>query len=249
MRIAALYDIHANLHALDAVLAEVDAVRPDSILIGGDVALGPMPAETLARLAERGDRVRFIRGNCDREIAAALETPLDETNIWKVRTHWCAERLDASQRELLSRLSETAILDVDELGPVLFCHGSPRSDEEIITHITSAARMNEMLASVEQKLVVCGHTHVQFDRSIAGKRVVNAGSVGMPYEDSPGARWALLGPRVRLMRTAYDVAAAAEEIRKSGFPQADEFVRKFLLDPPKAREATEFFENAAGSRA
>jgi putative phosphoesterase len=90
----------------------------------------------------------------------------------------------------------TVELAVDGLGRVLFCHGSPRSEHEILTRISPPARVAAALAGVAADIVVGGHTHVQFDRSVAGHRLVNAGSVGMPYEGARGAYWALLGASV-----------------------------------------------------
>ena len=137
-------------------------------------------------------------------------------------------------------------MTVDGLGRVLFCHGSPRSDEEILTRISSEERVAAACAGVEEATVVCGHTHVQFDRDVAGKRLVNAGSVGMPYEAQPGAYWALLGPDVELRRTAYDLEAAAAAIRATGFPGADELGgRERPHRARRAEEATEQFERLA----
>src|SRR5262245_31179904 len=170
MRIAALYDIHGNRPALEAVLEEVDRIRPDLILVGGDVALGPMPRETLDMLMARGDGVRFIRGNCDREMVEAhrvggsgdqAERP---KKPWSERTEWAARQCTPEQRALLAELPTTLALNVDGLGPTLFCHGSPRSDDEILTAVTPETRLEEVLRGVTQPLVVSGHTHVQYDR-------------------------------------------------------------------------------------
>jgi predicted phosphodiesterase len=136
-------------------------------------------------------------------------------------------------------------VEVDGLGAVLFCHGSPRSDEEILTRISAEARVAAAVAGVEERVVVSGHTHVQFDREIAGKRLVNPGSVGMPYGAQPGAYWALLGPDVQLRRTAYDLEAAAEAVRATGFPAAGEHAADNVLTVPTAEEATEQFERMA----
>jgi hypothetical protein len=134
---------------------------------------------------------------------------------------------------------------VDGLGPVLFCHGSPRSDDEILTAVSPEERVVAALGGVDEAIVVCGHTHAQFDRRVSGKRLVNAGSVGMPYEAKPGAYWALLGPEVELRRTAYDLAATAEAIRATGFPEADALAAENVLAVPSAAEATERFEAMA----
>jgi putative phosphoesterase len=227
-RVAALYDIHANLPALDAVLADAEAA--DIIVVGGDFAHGPLPAETVDRLRGLGERVRFIRGNADREVGG--------------EDAWQREPLGDERLRFLAGLAETLTLDVDGLGSALFCHGSPRSDEEIITAVTPEARLGRILAGVGEAVVVCGHTHHQFDRSVGGIRVVNAGSVGMPYEGRPGAFWAMLGPDVELRSTAYDLDAAAAVIMASGYPGADELVDT-LRNPPGADEVARHFESLA----
>jgi predicted phosphodiesterase len=197
-RVAALYDIHGNLPALEAVLAEVEALGVDAVVVGGDVAAGPMPRETLEVLHARRD-ARFIRGNADRELAVGAPEPAGEAArpAWS----WLTDHLDDEQREWLAGLDLSLTVDVEGLGAVLFCHGSPRSDEEIITRLSPDERVAPMLTDVAEPVVVCGHTHVQFDRPIDGRRIVNAGSVGMPYQDRPGAYWALLSDVVDLRRT------------------------------------------------
>jgi predicted phosphodiesterase len=234
-RVAALYDVHGNLPALEAALAEVDA---ETILVGGDAVLGPMPAETLELL--RGRDAIFIRGNCERQVVGPPAAADDE---WDARAQWAHAQLDEEQLSFLRALPHPLSLEVDGLGAVLFCHGSPRSDEEILTAITPPKRLDPMLDGVQERVIVCGHTHVQFDRLVGDRRLVNAGSVGMPYEGQPGtAAWALLGPEVELCRTGYDAAAAAERIRASGMPGADEFADEFVLSQTGPDEATAHFE-------
>jgi putative phosphoesterase len=188
VRVAALYDIHGNLPALDAVLAEVDA---DVIVVGGDTVLGPRPVETLERLRSLAGDVRFIRGNADREI-------YDEPGLAPPELlEYVRSRLSVEQVDFLRTLPLTV-----SIGRVLFCHATPRNDEEIFTKISPDERWAEALAGVDADVVVCGHTHVQFDRRIGDVRLVNAGSVGMPYEHEPGAYWALLdGADVELRHT------------------------------------------------
>lgn len=250
MKIATLYDIHGNLPALQAALAEIEQIHPDLMLVGGDVVSGPMPRAVLERLLEFGERVRFIRGNADREVVMAFDgLPLDPGLPEHVReiTLWTAKQLTRSHRDFLAQLPEQAILDVDGLGDVLFCHGSPRSDEEIVTAITPEARLREILAGVKQPIVVCGHTHVQFDRRADSVRIVNSGSVGMPY-DEPGAYWLLLGPGIEFRRTHYDLEQAAATIRTSGYPLAEDFADNNVLKPATAAEATALFESMASQR-
>jgi len=236
--VAALYDVHGNLPALEAVLAEIpdDAV----LLAGGDVVLGPMPRETLAVLRERG--ATFIRGNCERLV---LAPPAGE-DVWDFWTRWAHDQLGEDDLAFLRGLPHPLHLDVDGLGGVLFCHGSPRSDEEILTAITPPKRLDPILDGVQERLIVCGHTHVQFDRRIGDRRIVNAGSVGMAYEGEPGAAaWALLGPDVALRHSHYDVEAAASAIRASGMPSAEEFVNEYVLQQTSPEEATAHFEARA----
>ena len=190
MPVAALYDIHGNLAALEAVLQEV----PDdaTIVVGGDVALvGPQPAEVLDRLRGLGDRVLWLRGNTDRELdpnedGLAPPAMLDETRA----------RLSDEQVGFLVGLPSTVQID-----RVLYCHATPRNDLDIFTEETPEERLVDIFAGVDADVVVCGHTHMQFDRTIGGTRVINAGSVGAPYEDEPGAYWLL---DLEHRRTAYD---------------------------------------------
>ena len=234
MQVAALYDVHGNLPALEAVLSEVDA---DVILSGGDLVLGPMPSECLERLRERG--ATFIRGNGDRAVSGADDP-------WAERVRWVSEQLSEEQLAFVRQWPHPLGLEVDGLGPVLFCHGSPRSDEEILTAITPPKRLDPILDGVREQVIVCGHTHVQFDRIVGDRRLVNAGSVGMPYEGEAGiACWALLGPHVELRRSRYDAEAAAAAIRASGYPDAEEFVQEYILAPASAEEATAHFEGVA----
>ena len=249
MRVAALYDIHGNRPALEAVLAEVDTLGCDRIVVGGDVSLGPSPSEVLDLLARRGEQVAFVRGNCDRDMATAPLREPDPSQPWDARLRWAAEQITAEQRAMLGALPLTLRLEIAGLGPVLFCHATPRSDEEIVTRLTPESRLAGPLAGVEERVIVSGHTHVQYDRQVHGRRWVNAGSVGMPYEGRTGAYWALLGPEVELRRTPYDSDRASEQIRATSFPKAEEFAREIFVTPRTAEQASEWFERMAEERA
>jgi predicted phosphodiesterase len=235
-RVAALYDIHGNLPALEAALADADALAPDLYLIGGDIVSGPMPAETLELLLGLGQRALFIRGNADRTLVELQERPNDL---------WTNDRVSPARRAFLASLPELRAVTIEGLGETLFCHGSPRSDEEIVTTATPETALLEMLDDVREAVVVGGHTHMQFDRRVDRWRVVNAGSVGMPY-GATGAHWALLGPGVELRRTPYDVDEAANRILATGWPQAERFVEENLRAVPDAAEAVAYFEGLAG---
>ena len=241
MRVAALNDIHGNLPALEAVLAEVEREEVDLIVCGGDMVSGPLPRETLDVLLGLGERARFVLGNADRWFLDVYDGRTEPEPV----DAWLVEQVGESERGFFAGLPSHVVVDVDGLGDVFFCHGSPRSEDEIITAITSRDRLQPMLEGVKERVVVCGHTHVQFDRVVAGKRLVNPGSVGMPYEDTPGARWALLAEDIELRRTEYDRETAADRFLESGWGRRDEFVEKYLFSPPSAVAATEHFERLA----
>ena len=205
MRVAALADIHGNIHALEAVLAELERERVDAVVSCGDVD-GPFGRECVARL-ERLPRVHFVKGNAD------------EAFDWPA----------------------TVELEVDGLGEVAFCHGSPRRVDEILTKVSSDERVASALAGTVAAVVVGGHTHVQFDRRAAAYRLVNAGSVGMPYEGVRGAFWALLGPDAELRRTDYDVDEAAAALEAAGATDQAGWLR----EPPDPDEVSAYFEGQA----
>jgi putative phosphoesterase len=242
-RVAALADIHGNLPALEAVLSDLARETVDLILVCGDVASGPLPAETLDVLRDL-PRARFVRGNADRSLVTAFDG--GQLSSWPgPAADWCAAQLTREHRDFLASFSETIPVSVDGLGRVLFCHGSPRSDEEMMTSETSDERLRELIADVDADVVVCGHTHMPFERPVGRVRVVNPGSVGMPY-GNPGAFWALLGPGVEYRRTDYDREAAAARIRKSSWPGAEEFARENVLSVASAEEAFAFFRAHGG---
>jgi putative phosphoesterase len=232
MRIAALYDIHANLPALDAVLRDVRQAQVDQIVIGGDLVLGPMPREALDCLQDLEIPVHFIEGNCDREVLAQLAGTVPNTLPEQVRKNirWVAQQLRLEDQLVLASWPKTLLLEVPEVGKVLFCHATPRTDNEIFTRLTPEVQLRPVFEGVAS-VVVCGHTHMQFDRTIGSVRVVNAGSVGMPF-GKPGADWLLLGPQVELRHTDYDLTKAAERIRLTNYPQAEDFAARNVLAQP-----------------
>jgi putative phosphoesterase len=242
MRIAALYDIHGNIHALDAVLAEVVDSGPDLIVVGGDVASGPFPRATIERLMDLPLPSRFVMGNADRELIEAFVGSDGDPSALGSSTEWCARQLTEYEVEFIRKFERLVSVEVDGTRLVTFCHGSPRSDEELITPVTPVERVAPMLLGVGSKIVVCGHTHMQFDRRIAGVRLVNAGSVGMPYARAPGAYWALVGQDVDLRHTMYDVDAAAAAIRACEWPEATEFANENVVRVPSSEEAIAIFE-------
>jgi predicted phosphodiesterase len=256
MRVAALYDIHGNLPALDAVLQDIRQADIDQIVVGGDVIPGPMPRETLGRLLDLGLPTHFIYGNGELAILTQMEgARTGSVNYWGTMTgarppesiieiyRWTAAQLQPEFELVLARWPKTFQLEIGGLGQVLFCHSTPRSETEGFTRLTAEDRLLPIFEGLNATVVVCGHTHMQFDRMIGRTRVVNAGSVGMPFGE-PGAYWLLLGPEVRLRHTPYDLAKAAERIRATSYPQAKEFAAHNVLQPPSEKQMLEAFSKA-----
>ncbi|MGH9238458.1 MAG: metallophosphoesterase family protein [Vicinamibacterales bacterium] len=245
MRIAALYDIHANLPALDAVLAELRRERVDEIIVGGDVLPGPMPCETLALLSSLQAPVKFIHGNGELAVLAQIEAA-DPSSVtyWgttsgnpppesvKETFRWTAAQISSGCGPLL-RWPRTYRRTIDGIGEVLFCHATPHSETDCFTRLTREDALAPVFNTVDAALVVCGHTHMQFDRVVAGVRVVNAGSVGMPF-GKPGADWLILGPDVELRHTDYDFEEAAAQARATTYPQARELAESIVKPPSEA---------------
>lgn len=214
MKVAALYDVHGNVPALEAVLAD-GAAEADAIVFGGDLIWGAWPRETLELARSLGGRARFIMGNTDRR---SLTDDDDPSGLW------VQERLDEEDRSFVLSWPLTLPLD-----GALYCHGTPRSDTEVVTPVSPESFWQEVLAGVAEEIVVCGHFHYQYDERHGGHRVVNAGSVGNPTV-RPVAWWAMLdGGQVELRTTEYDTRATAQAWLETGFPRTD-FVDE-LLEP------------------
>jgi predicted phosphodiesterase len=215
VRVAALYDVHGMPHALEAVLAEVERERVDAIVFGGDIFCGPLPRETLELV--RSVDAQHVRGNCEREPDERLQRLLGNDVMDWARA-WSA----------------TVALD-----GVLYCHATPRDDMPILTEASSQERFDDALEGVAARLVVAGHTHIQFRRG----RFVNAGAVGMPYEGEVAAFWTIVGGEIEFRKTPFDVERAVADIRASDWPNADEFVSENLLAAPSRAEAIAHFES------
>jgi putative phosphoesterase len=225
MRVAALYDVHGNVPALEAVLAEVEREAVDEVVFGGDLTWGPQPREAL-ELVRSVENAAYVRGNADRDP--------DE---------WERSQLSAGEIAFLQGQPPTI-----ERDGVLYCHATPRSDDEVVTPATPDERLAEILAGVEQRVVVAGHTHMQQNRVVDGIRFVNAGSVGLPYEGETAAFWALLvDGEPELRKTALDPERVAEVFRRSGWPRASEMLHERILRPATREEATKVLEGRASA--
>ena len=243
MNVLAVYDIHGNIDALEAVLADPRAAAPDALVVGGDTVPGPFARAALDRLEHLDVPLHWIRGNGERETAAQaapgapVPAPDDDALITAAMT---AENLGAARAMALGELPLTLTLD-----GVLYCHATPRSDEEIVTRASSAERYAEVLGDAAAALVVAGHTHQQDDRRVGDVRFINAGSVGLPYEGDGAARWLWVADgRPDLRATEYDAAAAGIRMLAAGWPDEDS-VRAALIDPVDPLIVTELFESRA----
>ena len=244
MRVAVLNDIHGNQTALEAVLAEVREAHVDRIVAGGDVFPGPVSHVVLRTLVNCGLPVDFLYGNGEVAILDELAGKSPRVpESYRPSIRWNAEQLSAAEREFISQWPMTRRMSVPPIGDVLFCHATPRNENDIFTARTPEDRLLAMFDSADAALVVCGHTHLVMDRTIGRTRVVNPGSVGMPFGPR-GADWMLLGPAVEFRHTDYDFAGAVERVRASGYPAAEEFATKYILQPPSEEDMLKVYENA-----
>jgi len=238
VRVAALHDVHGNLPALEAVLADVARDGVELIVFGGDVAAGLLPVETIERLMELNG-ARFVMGNADRVLVELFDGQ-GEISEGSLIDAWCAAQLERRHRDFLASFEPTVVV-----GEVCFCHATPHDDMPVLTRASPDDRVRRLIGDIDQSVVVCGHTHMQYDRMVHGIRVVNAGSVGMPYGTTE-ACWALVdGTDVELRRTRYDLEAAAERLRESGHSNRDELIAENVLTTPSEDETVAFFESLA----
>ncbi|MCV9993970.1 metallophosphatase family protein [Paeniglutamicibacter sp. ZC-3] len=240
--VAVLSDIHGVLPVLEAVLAEPAVAAAERIVVTGDHAAGPQPTEVLDLLAALGERAVLVRGNADRELAAvargaSIEVP-DEV------VPWAAAQLAPEHISLLEQLPHPVTLEVHGFGPVLFCHGTPRDDEEVVLVDSRLGRWTEVFAGLpdEVQTVVCGHTHMPFVRLVDRRLVVNPGSVGMPY-GRPGGNWALLHDgAVSLHRSTIDVEQTIERVvAESSYPNRRQWAEYFIGSTASDAEALTVF--------
>jgi len=257
MRVAVLYDIHGNLPALEAVLAEMQKSDIDRVVVGGDVLPGPLPCETLDLLLGLDFPVEFIYGNGELAVLAQVAAgdsgevtysgtvsgePLPEPLQGIIR--WTAGQLRADEEDAVRAWPGTVEIDHPDLGGVLFCHATPWSETDGFTRLTSEESLLPVFSGLRSKLVVCGHTHMQFDRMVGTTRVVNAGSIGMPF-GKPGADWLVLAGNIELRHTPYDLASAANRVRATQYPQAEEFASGSILAPPSEEDMAQAFANVS----
>ncbi len=249
MKVAALYDIHGNLPALEAVLDELRGEGVDRVVVGGDVLPGPMPRETISRLVSLDLPVEFIYGNGETAVLEHLagREPGKVPDLYQPAIRWTAEEVRATHGSAIAGWPMTRQVDIPGIGNVFFCHATPRNEDEIFTATTPEERLLPIFGGLGAPVVVCGHTHMQFDRIVGRTRVVNAGSVGMPFGE-PGADWLLLGDGdtgLQLRHTAYDLQAAAGRVRSTAFPWPEDFATRYILQPPSAVGMLEVFTRAS----
>jgi predicted phosphodiesterase len=236
-----LYDIHGNIDALEAVLADPRAAGADAVVVGGDTVPGPFAGAVLDRLESLTPPVHWVRGNGEREVAEAVGARRPEPeDLAAVTAAVTAAELGAGRAHMLGELPLVQVVD-----GALYCHASPRRDDDMLTRLSPPERWGEALAGVTEPLVVAGHTHQQDDRAVGGVRFVNAGSVGLPYEGDGAARWLwVAGGRPELRRTAYDAVGAGQRMLAAGWPDTESLTAA-LIEPVEPMVVTRLFEDLA----
>jgi putative phosphoesterase len=242
MRLAVLNDIHGNLPALDAVLVDVRSAGVDRIVCGGDLIVGPMSKGVLDRLSTIAMPVEYLLGNAEVAVLeqVAGRVPAAVPERYRPSIEWTARQVEA-YADAIAAWPKTIRLDVDGIGSVVFCHGTPRDENEIFTRLTPEERLTPLVEPLGAALIVCGHTHMQFDRRVGITRVVNAGSVGLPW-GRRGAEWLLIAGDVELRHTDYDTRAAADDVRATGYPDVDDFFANGVSSPPSIEQMEQAYE-------
>jgi diadenosine tetraphosphatase ApaH/serine/threonine PP2A family protein phosphatase len=232
--LACLADVHGNSAALDAVLASDEFAEAGAVAFLGCTTTGPDPHGVLERCADLTIPVFHLAGNGERwvlELASGVRPPEREVDEWLVAAHGDEGLAAIGSWPGGLRAAHPAV------GGVRLCHGSPRSDIELLTTLTGDGRLREATAGVAEAVVVHGHTHVQYRRAAVGKVITGAGSVGLPYAAGPGARWALISDEVRLVVTRYDLDRAEALVAATGYP-ADAYLQTLRQPPsPEAKTA------------
>ncbi len=244
MKIAAIYDIHANLPALQAVLDDIEQCNVDLVIVGGDVIAGPMPSATLAALQNFARPMQFILGNAEAELLRCVAgAPINGlTERADAEARWQASVLSTPEIDFIASWANIISLHVAGLGEVLFCHATPHSNIEIFTTQSDAARLRQLFQPLTADYVICGHTHMPFQRTLDDLQIINAGSVGMPFGKT-GADWLLIDAAPQLRHTDYDLNAAARVISASNYPEATEFATNNVLQSPSQAQALTFLSH------
>lgn len=242
VKVLVLNDIHGNVDALEAVLSDFEAAAPDAIVVGGDAVPGPFARAVLDRLDSVSVPLYYIRGNGERETAEAVDATTAPAggDLVAVTAAMTAAEVGPDRARALGDLPLLV-----ELDGVLYCHATPRADDEMVTRASTPERYAAVLAGIEARVVIAGHTHQQDDRHVGTVHFVNAGSIGLPYEGDGAARWArVLDGTPELRSTVYDAEAAGVRMLAAGWPD-EESVRASLIDPVDPSTVTELFERLA----
>jgi putative phosphoesterase len=246
MRVALIADIHGNLVALDAVLADIERARPDRVVCLGDVAAtGPQPREVVERLRSLG--CAAVTGNADAWLLNPRSDASDDEDTRRIEEidRWCAAQLAPAHLGYLREFQPLLTVPLSgEVGLLCF-HGSPRSFDDVILATTPASELEHMLAGFRATVMAGGHTHIQMLRRHGAAAIVNPGSVGLPFElidpsgqtrNPPWAEYALVGWQagrlsVELRRVPVDTASIVRAALASGMPHAEWWAEDWTTTP------------------
>jgi predicted phosphodiesterase len=236
-RIAVVSDVHGNVPAFAACLADIAAADVAGVAILGDLTWGPQPREILAMVAELGVPSWGIRGNAERaviDMAAGTRPTEVAVDQWMIDEH------GSDGVAVLAGFAASLSVDVGSIGRIRFCHGSPRSDIELLTPATSATLIAEVTLGVPERTIAHGHTHLQYQRSVGQHTVFGPGSVGIPYgtDGRTGARWAVASDAIELRVSSYDIEESIDIARRVGYPGLPNY-EKYLRTPPTLDELVE----------
>jgi putative phosphoesterase len=236
MRIAAIYDIHGNISALEAVIDVISTKQVDTVVIGGDVVAGPFPRETLSLLQKISVPTYYLLGNAESDVIRLILGQPSDGMSEKANevAGWVVDQLTSEQKDFLLTWTDSLQLTLAPRYRAYFCHGTPRSNTEIFTLVTPEERVKAIFRQTDASVYICGHTHMQFERTVENIHIVNAGSVGMPFGGTT-ADWLLIdGNEFEFVHTEYSLQSAVERMRTSGYPDVENFIQNNVIhSPPK----------------
>jgi putative phosphoesterase len=235
LKLAVLADIHGNLPALEAVVHDMLRQGVTRILVAGDLTRGPDDNGVIRLLQTIPGWV--IRGNTDRDLIELARGNKSEawcTNKQYATIRWCLEHLEKDSLAYLQSLPEQGMAALSGRDSIHIVHGSPRNPNELLSPRSELTAVAIALAQIEERVLVCGHSHKSWQERMNGKLALNPGSVGLSTEGSPDARYAILtwthtGWAVKHQQVQYDTGRIRRRFRESGFLEGGSAYARVLM--------------------